>query len=802
MYIKKCNTFKIIRNSAIILLVLSAAFCGKPGEDGPRQIFLLNKIAAAEIVKTPDLKKFKLNKRCKAVIKNTNNDSGLQASPLIKKIKCLADTRNALFAPADSVYDFALKIKKGAKLKFGFAMDDMYANLRRVPIEFKVLVKKKEAKEFRLLFKERLFPGGPVSLGWHDKTLRLNGLDGDILLRLETKRHIENTLLGNHLFAYWSNLVVSQPADKNKHKKKPKLILISLDTLRADHLDIYDYHRKTSPEMVDREKDFVVFKNCWSQWCWTVESHHSIMTGLYEVEHKVPELYRTTPGHLVTLAEIMKTRGYITAAFTGAGHVGAHTGLCKGFDTYFDNEFRKKGGYELLGTWLRTKQWLEENKENDFFLFFHTYEIHAPYRTYIPLYDEMFQTFEGDNRYIFDVKREPLGNGLDRVDWYLNQKEGKKVTAEDRDVIEGYKDYYDGSIRYTNDYFLKEFISHLKSLGIYDDTIIVILSDHGEEFFEHGRFKHFDGLYEEYIHVPLMFKFPGSQYGGRVLERNVETIDVFPTLMEVLGIELKHDISGKSLLEWIKNESKKNSSRKRKGEKKYVFSQSGAKFAVKKDNMKLLLRGRVDRQLKGKIPRMEIYDLDKDPGEQKPLKIDDPSDGHDLYDALYNRIIRKERGIHIVFPGQLKGKIIEGKIDIPAGAAEIKNFFEIGITRGDMTRFTNQRKQIRFKWKMSGWKKSLILTSRTNKLKIKLGLKIDGKDYKSFVIHRTLAREGEYIRLKRKQRLFRPAAAEKGPEVFVFGNGIVKKVKKKTYFPEVSKKNLEKLKALGYIGNN
>ena len=788
---------KIFPTFALIMLILSSFFCSKSREDIPKHIFLLNKIGSVVIVETPDLKKIELNKTLKRIIRNRSSDMGLPPSPLIKKIKCLAKTRNALFAPSDSIFDFSIKIKKGAKLKFGFAIDDMYSGLRRVPLEFKVLVKRKDEKEFFLLFRQRVFPGSPRSMGWNDKTLELNQYEGDVVLRFETKKHVEKTLLGDHLFAYWSNPVVINPVDKNR-KKKPKLILISLDTLRADHLDLYDYKRDTSPDMVRNLKDFVVFKNCWSQWCWTVESHHSIMTGLYEVEHKVPAFYKTTPPHLVTIAEIMKSNGYMTAAFTGAGHVGAHTGLCKGFDTYFDNEFRKRGGYELLGTWLRTKKWLKENAGNDFFLFFHTYEIHAPYRTYIPRYDSMFQTFKKDNRYIFDVKREPLGDGLDKVDWYLNQKKGKKVTGTDLDVIRGYEDYYDGSIRYTNDYFLKELISYLKFLEIYDDTILVILSDHGEEFFEHGRFKHFDGLYEEYIHVPLIFKFIDSQFGGRVLEKNVETIDVFPTLMEVLGIKRKHKVSGKSLMRLIKN-GKEN--RKIFAGRKYVFSQSGAKFAVKKDKIKLLLRGKIDRELRGKIPRIEIYDLSKDPREQQPVKIDDLSGYRDMYEAVNRKIIRKKRGLHILFPGQLKGKNIEGKIVIPAGAAEIKSFFEVGVTKEDVTRFRKNREQIVFKWKITGWNKSLILTPRRYRLKIKLDLKIDGRDYTGFIVDGSLKEEGDYIRLTGKRNVVDPVDVDRGSKmkVFLFGNGVAKRVGAKKYFPELSKKNLEKLKELGYI---
>ncbi|MCP5051429.1 MAG: sulfatase [bacterium] len=781
---------QIIPSMVVILFTLFTLCCSRKPDDTPRYVFLLAKTVSMEIVKTPDLKKFKLNRRLKDIVKNRNIDLGLASSPLIKKVKSLTETRNALFAPGDSIFHFPVKIEKNARLSFGIAITDMYLKYRRVPITFRVLIQEANETTFRPVFEEIVFPGSTASQGWHDRDIPLKNSSREVVLRFETKRHIETTALGNDLFAYWSNPVITNPVETPK--KKTKLILISLDTLRADHLDAYGYHRETSPEMVRHSGDFVTFKNCWSQWCWTRESHHSIMTGLYEVEHKVPELYPTTPRHLVTLAEVMKSRGYITAAFTGAGHVGAHTGLCKGFDIYFDNEYRKRGGYELLGTWLRAKQWLGKNAENDFFLFFHTYEIHAPYPTYIPDYDKMFQSREGDNRYIFDVERKPLGGGLDRVDWFW-KKNGALITAADTDVIQGYQDYYDGSIRYTNDYFLKDLFSYLKTLGIYDDTVIVILSDHGDEFFEHGRFKHFDGLYEGYIHVPLLFKFARSRYGGRVLGGNVETVDVFPTLLEALDIPIQHRVSGKSLMKWIK------AGKIRGAKKKFIFSQSSAKFAVRQDNTKLLLRSRIDPKMRGKIQRIEIFDLAKDPTEQQALKVDDLSGHRQLYNAVYNRLIRKKRGIHIRFPQALAGKRVEGRIDIPEGGEGVKMFFEVGVTREDVTRFRESNKQIVFQWTLTDWEKSLILTPFKGKLKIKLSLQIDGKVYRynDLQIDSSLNSGEEYLQLTK--RIFRPSGAQSQNKVFLFGNGVSRKVKSKKYFPDISEKNLEKLKELGYI---
>jgi hypothetical protein len=242
---------------------------------------------------------------------------------------------------------------------------------------------------------------------------------------------------------------------------------------------------------------------------------------------------------------------------------------------------------------------------------------------------------------------------------------------------------------------------------------------------------------------------------------------------------------------------KQGSKKPLKMRKKYVFSQSAAKFAVKKNKIKLLLRGRVDHKLKGKIPRIEIYDLSKDPNEQHPIKIDDLSNHADLYDAVYKKLVMKKRGIHIVFSDQLKGKILEGEIHFPPGKPEIKTFFEIGVTKEDFTQYEKRKEKIIFNWKMSHWNKSLILTSRRDKLKIKFKLKVDGKDYRDFIIDESLVRDSEYIKLSK--RAYKSPPKDKAAEVLLFGNGLIKRATSKRYFPGVNKKNLEKLKALGYI---
>lgn len=763
------------------LAVLILAFCS--GQEVYQRDFLLNQVTPACIVETPDLENLKINKKFETLISSCNSDINLPSYSFVNKIKCADETRSAIIAPADTTVDIHTDIVRGARLEVGYALDDLYQRRIREPVRFSLWIKPEGEGRFKEIYQDILYTGRPSDSGWHEAKVDLEDYSGRIVLRFKTNKAVK--ILDNQtVFAYWSNPLVINPA--REEECRPKVILISLDTLRADHLKLYRYHRDTAPTLKMFAEDSVVFKNCWSQWYATLQSHHSIMTGLYEVEHMVPSFHKKTPPHLVTLAEVMKNNGYLTAAFTGGALVAAGTGLCKGFDVYFDNERCEKGGFELPEMWLRAKKWLKENSRADFFLFLHTYQIHSPYYTRIARYDKMFKTNKGNDQYIFRLREEKIGEGFDRIDFY---NRGQKITEERIDVIQGLQDYYDGSIRYTSEYFLKDLIYCLKELGIYDDTIIVILSDHGEDFFDHRRFYHHDGLYEEYLHVPLLIKFKDSQYKGKCIDKNVETIDVFPTLLEYLGIQLKHRLDGRSLLDLIKGKEKR--------QPMFAFSQSKAKFAVKRGQKKLLLRVRVDDELREIIPRIEIFDLNRDADEREPLLVDDLSHHQHLYEALYQKLISKKRGIHVVFSEKLKGKTISGEIVIPEERYKLKRFYEVGVTRKDRTSLTEGGRKILFEWQVSSWKKSIILEPGKTNVQITLKLKIDGQGFHDVTYHHSIARQGDFIFLKESKR--RKGIDRIDGPVFVFGNFVKWRNVKNIHYPSLSLKNLKKLKTLGYV---
>jgi arylsulfatase A-like enzyme len=311
--------------------------------------------------------------------------------------------------------------------------------------------------------------------------------------------------------------------------------LISLDTLRADHIGVYGYHRNTSPSIDAFAKESIVFGNAVVQSQWTLPSHMSIMTSLYPSSHGVTKPKDHLADEHVTLAELLREGGYQTAAFVDGGYMRGSFGFNQGFDIYDDSQ---GGGIKLILP--KVKKWLDENKKNPFFLFIHCYDIHAPYDP-PPPYDNIFHdfTYTGD---LF-----PNNETLFLALW-----RGLKVNNED---LRHFTALYDGGIRYTDEK-IGEFLSYLRDSGLEDQSLIIITSDHGEEFKEHGRLGHGQLYYRPNLHVPLIIQIPNYPKKEARISELVQSIDLLPTILEVAGLPNHPSAQGRNLLPLIKR--KKN----------------------------------------------------------------------------------------------------------------------------------------------------------------------------------------------------------------------------------------------------
>lgn len=311
--------------------------------------------------------------------------------------------------------------------------------------------------------------------------------------------------------------------------KDYNVILISMDACRADHLSCYGYHRKTTPNIDKLAKQGALFKNCYSQSSYTLASHACMLTSLYPSVHGANFTYsRSLKNSIPTIPGILKTKGYKTVAWVGGPQLDPHWNLSKDFDYYFtkSNLLSKNIIYSL--------EWVKEHKKDKFFLFIHGMDTHYPFY--------------------------PIGKFAKKNSKLVNKKDMilKNIKSEfnilDHKVINKRKqkfliDLYDDAISHVDKY-IGQLIKTLKKMQLYDKTIIIVTSDHGEELGERGYFfKHGDSLYQELIHIPLILKVPN--FKTVTTEAKVRTIDYMPTILDLLNINNNTIMQGTSLKNYL-----------------------------------------------------------------------------------------------------------------------------------------------------------------------------------------------------------------------------------------------------------
>jgi len=327
------------------------------------------------------------------------------------------------------------------------------------------------------------------------------------------------------------------------------VILISVDTLRADHLGTYGYVKDISQGIDSFSRDSILFKNAIAQAPDTLRSHASMFTSLIPTHHgasRSPKFGSQSPlpKNILTLAEILKGQGYSTVSYNDGGQVAAVFGLNQGFDIYKSFESRKFS--EIFKAAIR---WLENHRTEKFFMFLHSYEVHVPYTPEARFLKLLEDHYSG---HLSSPNSRHLPSHIHgKIVQKINERK-LEMSAKD---LEHIINTYDAEIMSMDESF-DDFIEYLKTRGIYDDTIIVFTSDHGEEFYEHGWVgQHSHTLYDELLKVPLIIKLPNSQDAGEVVESQVRSIDIAPTVLEILGIDVPSQFEGTSLLGILRNKS-------------------------------------------------------------------------------------------------------------------------------------------------------------------------------------------------------------------------------------------------------
>lgn len=446
----------------------------------------------------------------------------------------------------------------------------------------------------------------------------------------------------------------------------PNVVLISIETLRADHLSAHGYSRLTSP-YIDRLASMgTLFTKAYSASSWTVPSHMTMLTSLPSLLHGMDGVGKTLDSARVTLAERFRDSGYQTAGFVSGPTLHSAFGFSQGFDLYENLSGIPEADYQgrpnntsqawetahgiVTGPRVRNAvgEWLKTKAESPFFLFVHLWDPHFDYIPDYP-YDTMF---DPDYKGRFDFSR------LSR-----NKRINSRMPAAEKHHLVA---LYDGEIAAT-DAVVGQLVQALEREGFDDNTLIVITSDHGDEFFEHGNKGHSKTLYEEMIHVPLIFHFPGRVKAGQRIEQAIfGSVHLMPTILALVGIDPGSEAVGRDLSSVLLGE--------RPPRGLYAFSRLALLrrfplYAVRTQDRKYILR-----QTRANPPDFDIvfYNLDEDPGEKRPISA---------LDEEARRVAAHFRKLIDDYSSAAKALPIEGSQEAPLDERTQENLRSLGYIR-------------------------------------------------------------------------------------------------------------------------
>ena len=385
---------------------------------------------------------------------------------------------------------------------------------------------------------------------WHERSIDLTPFAGEtVTLRFESFGVAPSRLIATQ--PVWGNIRILAPGGAHN---RPNIVLILLDTLRQDHMSLYGYERTTTPQIdAWASSGPVVFDNAIAQAPWTLPSHTSLFTGFDAITHGV----NTTDGVPIDhplIAERLRDVGYVTRAITGGGILVPEYGLLSGFDhaTYwYASKVRPHEVANDLDHGLsEALTWLEGQQNRPFFLFFHTYEIHAPYRPREPYFTRFHGTDPENPDPLVSVA--PIETTEDKG-FLLGNRLMKRRTEPtlgydelDPDELELATDLYDAGVAYADER-IGQLLQSIANLGLAEDTVVVITSDHGESLGENGFVGHASLQPAELI-VPLILAIPGETSLKARIHDQVRLMDVAPTLLELAGIENDPNLDARSLV--------------------------------------------------------------------------------------------------------------------------------------------------------------------------------------------------------------------------------------------------------------
>ncbi len=538
------------------------------------------------------------------------------------KVDLGGEVRFAVAALPAQPVAFRAAIPERAVLRFGYGAAPEHES----PVGVEIAARATGAPDGEVLFRAE-----PIARGaWLDAEVDLAPYAGRELT-LELRAVSAEGWSGEDTLAFFAHpaLVRLETAGR---VHPPNVLLISIDTLRADHLELYGYERRTAPNLTAwAEREAVVFERVVAQAPWTLPSHVSMLTGLDALAHGV-NYHRPAPEGLVLLPEILLAQGYRTLAVTGGAYLDPQFGLGQGFERY---RYHRGQGYEHeMEEGLEVAlAWLRDAADEPFFLFFHTYNVHEPYFAREPYYSAFADGREPAPAVVTRAlpPRRELAFQARREMVFRRDRDGAKP---DPHVVRA---MYDSGIAHT-DRGVQRLLGALDELGIADRTIVVFTSDHGEALGEHGLAGHGD-LYDHTVLVPLIVKLPEGEGAGARIGRQVRSMDIAPTLLDLLRLPAPAPLTGLSLLPMIRG------SRPPDGDAVSYEAIGNRGLAIRSgDGHKYVL---VDAAWKPTaVPTESLFDLRADPAELRASTDESPAMRR-LRRRAQRQLHRSATGLHV-----------------------------------------------------------------------------------------------------------------------------------------------------------
>jgi len=564
--------------------------------------------------------------------------------------------RTAILGIPEKPREIVIDASPGDRLIFGYGLPDGATS----PAQFRITVSTPEGGESgRAIFEDRVISGQSGRTGeWHRGEVDL-GIEKQQSLLLEFEVFGDAEFEPIRGFPAWSN---PELISWNDRITLPNIVLVSVDTLRADHLSLYGYERRTSPQLDRWAKNHaIVFETVVAPSPWTLPSHTSLLSGLdclgHGVNHPAP-----VPDSLTMFAEILRQKGYFTAAVTGGSYLHPRYGLSQGFDVYTSiggalvDELDRELSW--ADAWMR-----EEGRRRPFFLFFHTYAVHDPYRAYEPFFSQLTGGPPDPDL----VNIHTRSSAARKKDGYLNrnrffrQSQGSGESEVSWDDMQLVRDYYDSGVAYMDD-------GLGRLLGALDDnTVVIVTSDHGEALGEHQLAGH-TSLFDHDLLVPLLVSLPGGSGAGSRMAQQVQLIDIVPTLLDVVGIEPPGDLNGSSLIPLIEGDGETG----RPALSYAALSNRGISLREPGGGGRKYIFQNVPWP--GRVEGEALYDLSEDPVEETTISVDSRT-GRRLRKLAREELEGRAPGLRIEFrnPGAEEVQIFaEGKQGLVLPPSKVK----------------------------------------------------------------------------------------------------------------------------------